>query len=166
MATSEPHADSRLDQVVISLRGELDFLSGSAPLDALATPAISGRFVLVDLTQVDHLDRSALDSLMHARAVARESGGDLVLVNPSGSVLKSLTTLGLTDALPVAFSPPMNATAPVSLHSPFSSAVSDLFPRHFRPFRAVWQSVAAYLFSALPTVHSKRSRHHHHRHTG
>jgi anti-sigma B factor antagonist len=165
MATSEPYAGSRPDEVVVALRGELDVIGGPAALAVLAAPAIRGRFVLVDLTELDSLDCSTVDALMHARAVARESGGDLVLVNPPGSVLRMLTTLGLTDAFDVAFSPPMNATAPVLFNAPVSPVATDRSRVRARPFRAARQSVAAYVFSALPQFASERVGHGGQRHT-
>ena len=93
MATSEPDAGSRRDQVVVSLRGELDIVN-MADLGLLAAAAIRGQFVVVDLAELDFLDCRAVRLLRHARVVARESGGDVVLASSPGSVLRSLTTLG------------------------------------------------------------------------
>jgi anti-anti-sigma factor len=96
MATSEPDAGSRRDQVVVSLRGELDIVNTPA-LGPLAAAAIRGQFVVVDLAGLDFLDCSAVRLLMHAQLVARESGGDVVFANSPGSVLRSLTMPGQAD---------------------------------------------------------------------
>ena len=158
MATSEPYAGSRLDEVVVPLRGALDFSTAPAALAVLAAPAIRGRFVLVDLTELDSLDCGTADALMHARVVAREAGGDLVLVNPRGSVLRMLTMLGLAEAFDVAFSPALNATAPVLVNAPVSSVATDRSRVRARPFRAARQSVAACVVSALPAVRIAATR--------
>jgi anti-anti-sigma factor len=81
MATSEPDAGGRGDQVVVSLRGELDIVNMAA-LGLLAAAAIRGQFIVVDVAEPDFLDRRAVRLLMHARVVARESGGDVVLERP------------------------------------------------------------------------------------
>jgi anti-anti-sigma factor len=96
MATSEPDAGGRGDQVVVSLRGELDIVDMAA-LGLLAAAAIRGQFVVVDVAEPDFLDCRAVRLLRHARVVARESGGDVVLASSPGSVLRSLTTLGQAD---------------------------------------------------------------------
>lgn len=62
MATSEPDAGSRRDQVVVSLRGELDIVN-TAALGPLAAAAIRGQFVVVDLAGLDSLDCSAVRCL-------------------------------------------------------------------------------------------------------
>jgi anti-anti-sigma factor len=84
MGTLGLDVGGRHDEVVVSLRGELD---------AVSAPA-------VDLTELDFLDCSAVGLLMQVRVVARGSGSDVVLANSRGSVLKLLTMLGL--ASPVA----------------------------------------------------------------
>ena len=96
MATSEPDAGGRRDQVVVSLRGELDIVN-TAALGPLAAAAIRGQFVVVDLAGLDFLECSAVRLLIQAQVVARESGGDVVLANSPGSVLRSLTMLGQAD---------------------------------------------------------------------
>lgn len=59
MATSEPDAGSRHDQVVVSLRGELDIVDMAA-LGRLAAAAIRGQFVVVDVAGLDFLDCRAV----------------------------------------------------------------------------------------------------------
>jgi anti-anti-sigma factor len=87
------------DEVVVSLRGDLDVVSASAALAVVAAAAIRGQPVVVDLAELDFLDCSAVDLLMQARVVAQESGSDVVLVNSRGSVLRTLTILGLAECL-------------------------------------------------------------------
>jgi anti-anti-sigma factor len=96
MATSELDAGSRRDQAVVPLRGELDIVN-TAALGPLAAAAIRGQFVVVDLAGQDSLDYSAVRLLMQAQLVARESGGDVVLANSPGSVLRNLTMPGQAD---------------------------------------------------------------------
>jgi anti-anti-sigma factor len=122
MATSGTDAGSRRDQIALSLRGELDIVSAPAALAALAAAAIRGQFVVVDLAGLDFLDCSAARLLMHARAVARESGGDIVLASPRGSVLRMLTLLGQADVPAGVLSSRMDEGAPVSTNGQTSPA--------------------------------------------
>jgi anti-anti-sigma factor len=92
----------RRDEVVVSLRGELDAVSAPTALVALTAAAIRGQSVVVDLTELDFLDCNAVGLLLQARVVARGSGSDVVLANSRGSVLRLLTTLGLAGPVVVA----------------------------------------------------------------
>jgi anti-anti-sigma factor len=90
-------ATSRGDEAVVSLRGELDAVSAPAALAVVAAAAIRGQSVVVDLAESDFLDCCAVGLLMQARVVAQESGNDVVLANSRGSVLRTLTVLGLAE---------------------------------------------------------------------
>ena len=96
MATAGPDAGSRRDEVVVSLRSELDIVSMGG-LGLLAAAAIRGQFVVVDLAGLDFIDCRAVRLIMHAQVVARESGGDVVFANSPGSVLSCLTMPGQAD---------------------------------------------------------------------
>jgi anti-anti-sigma factor len=120
MAISGPDAGSRRDQVVVSLRGELDIVSAPAALAAIGAAAIRGQFVVVDLAGLDFLDCSAVRLLMDARVVARESGGDVVIANARGSALRILTMLGQADVPAEAVSCRMIESAPVSIDAQVS----------------------------------------------
>jgi anti-anti-sigma factor len=97
MATSGLDACDQGDRVVVPLRGELDIVSAPAALAILGAAAIRGQIVVADLAELDFLDCSAVRTLMQARAVARESGGDVVLANSHGCVLRILALLGVAD---------------------------------------------------------------------
>ena len=124
MVSSGPDAGSRRDQVVVSLRGELDIVNAPVALAVLAAAAIRGQFVLVDLAELDFLDCSAVRLLMYARVVARESGGDVMLANSRGSVLRTLAILGQADVPAEARSCRLNGSAPVLVHAQLSSVAS------------------------------------------
>ncbi len=122
MGTSRPDAGSGRDQVVVSLRGELDMVSAPAALATIAAAAIRGQFVVADLAGLDFLDCTAVRLLLHARVVARESGGDVVLASARGSVLRILTLLGHADVPAEALSCRMNEGAPVLINAQASLA--------------------------------------------
>jgi anti-anti-sigma factor len=121
MVTSGPDAGRRRDQVAVSLRGELDIVSAPAALAVLAAAAIRGQFVVADLAELDFLDCSAVSLLRYARVVARQSGGDVMLVNSRGSALRILTILDWAGLSTEALSCRMNGSAPVLISARVSS---------------------------------------------
>jgi anti-anti-sigma factor len=112
MAASHADAGGPSDRVAVSLQGELDVVSAAAALAAVAAAAIRGQLVVVDLAGLDFLDCHAARLLMYARVVARESGGDVELANPRGSVLRILTLLGHADVAAGALSSQAKAICP------------------------------------------------------
>ena len=121
-------ASGRGGEVAVSLRGELDVVSASTALAVVAAAAIRGQAVVVDLAELDFLDCSAVDLLMRARVVAQESGGDVLLVNSRGSVLRTLTVLGLAEMPVEANSRSVNGSNPSSINGPASPVASNGSP--------------------------------------
>src|SRR5437868_2861455 len=81
---------------VISLAGELDYLTAPALVEAI--DAYDGdRPVVVDLSELRFLDSSGLHALMMARSESRT----LVIVCPEGNVGRVLSIVRLELALPL-----------------------------------------------------------------
>jgi anti-sigma B factor antagonist len=102
MAASGPDIRASRDQVVVTLHGELDIVSAPTALVALVAAAIRGQSVVVDLAEVDFLDCGTVRSLMLARIVAQEAGGEVTLINSRRGVQRLLTILGHAAAVPAA----------------------------------------------------------------
>jgi anti-sigma B factor antagonist len=86
------------DGCFIRFTGDLDMTSVTGleeRLVELGTP--NGLYI--DLSGLAFIDSSGIGSVVRARAVLAGMGRDLVLVNPSGSVLRVLELLGLTDLI-------------------------------------------------------------------
>jgi anti-anti-sigma factor len=101
-------ADIDVDRVaggvaVITLYGEHD-LGSKAELDQkLALLVGAGERVIVDLSEVEYVDSSALNSVVHAAALARQEGLRLTLqFDPESKVARLLEITSLRDHLPCA----------------------------------------------------------------
>lgn len=80
--------------IVAGLSGELDAVDaadGAAAITAIMTP---GQCLIVDMTGLKFIDCCALRALLALQKLARQEGGDLLLVAPAGSVLRLLTLTG------------------------------------------------------------------------
>jgi hypothetical protein len=73
---------------------------------AMTTIMPAGRCVIVDLAELEFADCAALNGLREVQNLARQGGGDMLLAEPSGIVLRLLT---LTErfAIVPAWPPPL-----------------------------------------------------------
>jgi anti-anti-sigma regulatory factor len=53
--------------------------------------------VLVDLARCDFVDSAAIEAILQAERLLALEGRRIVIVGPSGQVLRVLTVMGLTD---------------------------------------------------------------------
>jgi len=84
----------------IAVRGEADLATVRALSEALDTAirATEGAFV-IDLTDTDFLDSSALSALLRARALLAREQRDLAIVCPPGPVRRLIDVAGVIDLL-------------------------------------------------------------------
>jgi anti-anti-sigma factor len=78
---------------VVALQGELDACTCRGLAERLAGPP--GSLVVVDLVAVTFLDSSGLGLIHAARRKAIDGGGNLVVCNPSPTVLRVMEITGL-----------------------------------------------------------------------
>jgi anti-anti-sigma factor len=92
-------AESRGDSVVITIRGDLD-ISTSPRLDESLTRAQNTHLrVILDLTNVDFLDTSALAVIVGHWKKLEARGGGLALAGARYRYTKTLWITGLADKL-------------------------------------------------------------------
>jgi anti-sigma B factor antagonist len=77
--------------VVVGLRGQLDAVSVSDVVVAMTAIMPAGRCVIVDLAELEFADCAALTGLREVRDMAWHAGGDVLLAEPTGLVLRLLT---------------------------------------------------------------------------
>ena len=89
--------------VIVRLSGELDHRSYPGLVDHLSylLHEIDLPRIGVDLNGLQFCDSSGLACLVMAWKVARERGGSLVLLRPSGETARLLSLLGLAAVVPV-----------------------------------------------------------------
>ena len=87
------------EATVIHVRGEIDMATAGRLRDAIEPHMGPEQTIVLDLSEVDFMDSSALKVLVQARGRLTEDGGSLVLRNPSRSARRLLTVAGATDLL-------------------------------------------------------------------
>jgi anti-anti-sigma factor len=93
----EPHGAS----VVVSVQGELDVTSSQRFDDCLSDAAALSDQVILDMSEVDFMDTTALAVIVtHWRRQADE-GGQLLLAGARYRYTKALWITGLADRLPM-----------------------------------------------------------------
>jgi anti-anti-sigma factor len=93
----EPHGAS----VVVSVQGELDITSSQRFDDCLSEAAAESDQVILDMSEVDFMDTTALAVIVaHWRRQADE-GGQFVLAGARYRYTKALWITGLADRLPM-----------------------------------------------------------------
>ena len=85
---------------MIHVAGELD-LSTVAAFDAELEQSLAEERIVVVLSDCTFIDSSALQSLVRAQRVVRDSGGELVLVAPSQPARRVLEVAALDRVIPV-----------------------------------------------------------------
>lgn len=90
------------DTVKVVLNGRLD-MAGSAKIDLpFSAAAGSNRYVLVDMSAVTFIASIGIRTLVLGAKTVQRRGGRLMLVSPQADVEEVLTTIGITDLLPIA----------------------------------------------------------------
>jgi anti-anti-sigma factor len=80
---------------VIALHGELDIASASTLDAALELVSDTAGDLMLDLTDLDHIDSIGLTCLVKVHTRLEASGGRLVLRGPTRTVRRVLTVSGL-----------------------------------------------------------------------
>jgi anti-anti-sigma factor len=91
------------DVTILELRGRATISDGESEL--LRTKleelvASGGRKVLLNLTELDHVDSSGFSVIVKVCASLRARGGDLRFIRPSGRALLAFKVLRLLDVIP------------------------------------------------------------------
>jgi anti-sigma B factor antagonist len=120
----EPHGDA----VVVSIQGELDVVSKQRFEDCLSEAAEQSDRVVLDLSQVDFMDTTALAVIVgHWRRLVAE-GGTFRIAGARYRYVKALWITGLADRLPTAPGPVSRASQKpprASGGGPVTSGTSD-----------------------------------------
>ena len=87
------------EATVIHVRGEIDMATAGRLRDAIEPHMGPKQTIVLDLSEVDFMDSSALHVLVQARGRLTEDGGSLVLRNPSRAAHRLLTVAGANDLL-------------------------------------------------------------------
>jgi anti-sigma B factor antagonist len=90
----ELSTSARDGRVVVALCGELD-VTGAADAEAAITALVArGRYLVIDMSALDFLDRGSLGALLRVQGLARRGGGDVVLAAPQPQARRLLTLTG------------------------------------------------------------------------
>jgi anti-sigma B factor antagonist len=93
----EPHGAS----VVVSVRGELDVTSSQRFDDCLSEAAAESGQVILDMSEVDFMDTTALAVIVAHWRQAGDEGGQFLLAGARYRYTKALWITGLADRLPM-----------------------------------------------------------------
>jgi anti-sigma B factor antagonist len=92
----------RLDHLVVSCKGDLDFDSADILVNAVSDGLASGNIhTVLDLNHVTFIDCAALRSLAIADQMLTDAGGSLAIVCNNEFVLRLLELSGLDEELDV-----------------------------------------------------------------
>ncbi|MER6988429.1 STAS domain-containing protein [Saccharopolyspora hirsuta] len=90
------------DVALITVSGEIDVYTSPALRERLTDAVHDGaRRLIVDLSQVDFLDSTALGALVGGLKRMRAADGDLVLVCTAERLIKIFRITGLTEVFPI-----------------------------------------------------------------
>jgi len=90
---------------VLTVDGELDLSTSPELRDALTTLNAENARIAIDLRAVTFMDSTALGVIVAAMKHARERGGELALVGPTGSPRKVLSITALDQIVPIVEDP-------------------------------------------------------------
>jgi anti-sigma B factor antagonist len=91
-----------INRLIVTVHGDLDAHAAPALGDVLlAAVDCQEHTVLVDLAAVDFIDSSGLTVLLSAQRRLGRTGGWLLAVDPSASVLRMLEMTALDKAIPI-----------------------------------------------------------------
>jgi anti-sigma B factor antagonist len=91
--------DQAGDNVVVTVRGELDLLSSPALSDHLEKLDETVNRVELDLSELSFVDSSGLNALLAARKRLDDAGGELVVTKASDVTLRLFEVAGVRDLL-------------------------------------------------------------------
>jgi anti-sigma B factor antagonist len=89
----ETHPGSRDGNLVITIHGPVTV--ATAPGLRKAGDGVTARVLILDLTEVPHLDSSAIGVLVHFYTASRSSGGKFALVGLNDRVRKTLKNMSV-----------------------------------------------------------------------
>ena len=87
------------EATVIHVRGEIDIATAGRLRDVIEPHMGPKQKIILDLSEVEFMDSSALHVLVQARGRLTEDGGSLILRNPSSAAHRLLTVAGANDLL-------------------------------------------------------------------
>jgi anti-sigma B factor antagonist len=87
------------EAAVIHVRGEIDIATVERLRDVIEPHMGPKQTIVLDLSEVEFMDSSALHLLVQAGGRLSENGGSLILRNPSPAAHRLLTIAGVTDLL-------------------------------------------------------------------
>jgi anti-sigma B factor antagonist len=90
---------------VLTVDGELDLSTSPELRDALMNLGADHPRIAIDLRAVTFMDSTALGVIVAAMKRAREGGGELALVGPTGSPRKVLSITALDQIVPIVEDP-------------------------------------------------------------
>lgn len=92
------------DAAILAVRGELDLTTERLFRHQLEELVAGSPAAVVDLSEVTYLDLSTIRCLEHYASIARQRGGQLVIVNPSRHIRRVFDILRLDRHLQIAAS--------------------------------------------------------------
>lgn len=102
MSQLEVHREQEGSVTIVSFRGEFDYAEMDiAQEEICAAEAQEPAVLLLDLSDLEFMDSSAVRVILQADSRARENGRRLALVTGTGPPHRVLSILGLTDRLDV-----------------------------------------------------------------
>ena len=102
MSQLEIHRERGDDIVIVSFHGEFDYAEmGLAQDEISAAEAEESSTVVLDLSDLEFMDSSAVRVILQADSRAHEQGRRLAVVTGTGPPHRVLSILGLTDRLDV-----------------------------------------------------------------
>lgn len=88
------------DRLVLGVAGEIEHASSEAFRDAvLALHTPQTRHLILDFTTVPFWDSSGIKALVALAQHTRDNGGRLVIIHPTGQLLRVLQMTGLHDLI-------------------------------------------------------------------
>lgn len=87
------------EATIIHVRGEIDMTTAGRLRDAIEPHMGPKQTIILDFSEVEFMDSSALHVLVQARGQLTENGGSLILRNPSHAAHRVLTVAGASDLL-------------------------------------------------------------------
>lgn len=99
MARFEATTSDEAGRVLVRLAGECDLAVAEQLTDTLLAAVARVPLVVVDVAALDFLDSTGLHGLVTAHHAARDRGGRLHVVNPTGAVATVLDLTGVAALL-------------------------------------------------------------------
>jgi len=88
-------------EAVVVVAGDIDLRARHALVEALAQAPTDGQRLAIDLSQTTFIDSTALKVLLDVWRSRTEAGMDVVIREPSPTVLRTFEIAGLAEVLPI-----------------------------------------------------------------